>query len=58
MGMDGSYRSAELNLQEVDPIVLAPRCDYEWMLLEREAPLAQWWYGKDETHGWPYPARS
>ena len=48
------YRAAELGLADPDPLVLLPRCDYEWRLLEQRTPLAQWEYGKDEDHGWPY----
>lgn len=29
--------------------------DYEWMLFEESLPDAQWEYGKDPEHGWPYP---
>lgn len=32
-----------------------PRCDYEWRLIEESLPDAQWHYGKDPEHGWPYP---
>ena len=31
-----------------------PRCDYEWRLVEETLPAAQWQYGKEVEHGWPY----
>lgn len=52
------YRPTELTMVSYyDTIVEAeaPRCDYQWRLLEEESPLAQWRYGKDDEHGWPYP---
>jgi hypothetical protein len=34
------------------------KCDFEWMLLEECLPDAQWNYGKEPDHGWPYPTES
>ena len=56
MGMGQWPTELLIDQPDPDPLELAPRCDYQWRLVEENLPGAQWSYGKEWAHGWPYPA--